>query len=90
MDPLATQAEPTVVRRVFEAWSIEIPVSLAETFIDADSYWHAYDDHHSVSLTSIVVTDKRGPVSAQRIVRHVPPMDGDNVRTCPPVWSAVP
>ena len=35
-------------RRVFEAWSVEIPSPVAETFVDGSS-WHAYDDDRPVS-----------------------------------------
>lgn len=77
-------AEPTVVRRIFEAWSIEIPASFAETFIDEDPYWHAYDEHRSVSLTSIVLTDKGRPVPAALILRELPALDGTPVAELPP------
>ena len=81
---IAAPAEPTVVRRVFEAWSVEVPASFAETFVDADSYWHAYGVDRSVSLTSIVLTDKGRPVSAERIARRIPPLDGSPVDVLPP------
>jgi hypothetical protein len=84
MLPNTPSVEPTVVRRVFDAWSVEVPASFAETFVHEDSYWHAWDEHRSVSLTSIVVTDKRGPVSAGLIAREIPPMDGDPVEELPP------
>lgn len=75
--------EHTVIRRIFPAWSVEIPISFAETFVDEDSYWHAYDAHRSVSLTSVRLTDKRGPVTARMIVRELPPMDGTPVEALP-------
>ena len=84
MVDLPGPAEPTVVRRVFETWSIEVPASFAETFVAADSYWHGYDDHRSVSLTSLHVTDKGRPVSAERISRQLPPLDGLPVDELPP------
>ena len=75
--------EPTIVRRVFEAWSIDVPASFAETFVAADSYWHAYDEHRSVSLTSLVVTDHGRPVSAERIARQIPSLDGSPLDVLP-------
>jgi hypothetical protein len=83
MDALPTPAEPTIVRRVFEAWSVEVPASFAETFVDADSYWHAYDVDRSVSLTSLLVTDKGRPVSAERIAGQIPPLDGSPIDVLP-------
>src|SRR6266576_668271 len=77
-------AERTLTRHAFEAWSVEIPATFAETFVVEDSYWHAYDDERSVSLTSILVSDADGPVSADRIVRQLPPLDGTAVDELPP------
>ncbi len=64
MVELDAPVERTVIRRVFEAWSVEIPATFAETFNEDDSYWHAFDDERSVSLSSIVLSDAVGPVSA--------------------------
>lgn len=75
----------TVLRQVFPSWSIEIPSSFAETFVDeGDDYWHAYDEHRSVSLTSVVITEKGRPVSPERIARQIPPPDGMPVDELPP------
>jgi hypothetical protein len=79
----APTTEPTVERRVFEAWSIEVPAAFAETFVDADCYWHAYDEHRSVSLTSFVISEERDPVSASRILQQAPPLDGSPVDHVP-------
>jgi hypothetical protein len=73
----------TVLRRVFEAWSIEIPMSFEETFVKDDGYWHAYDEHRSVSLTSLAIVDDRGPVDARRILDQLPPLDGEPVPQLP-------
>jgi hypothetical protein len=81
---LHSPAEPVFRRHVFAAWSIEVPESFAETFVEEDSYWHAWDDHRSVSLTSVVLTDKGKPVRAERIARQIPPMDGLPVDEVPP------
>ena len=76
--------EPTIARRVFPRWSIEIPDSLAETFVTPESYWHAWDDHRSVSMTSILVADANGPIDAKRIARELPPGEGKSVDERPP------
>ena len=68
--------ERTITRRVFEAWSVEIPATFAETFVDDGSYWHAYDEERSVSLSSILLSDANGPVSADRIARELPSLEG--------------
>lgn len=74
-----------MIRRVFERWSVEIPVALTETFVEEDRYWHAYDDHRSVSLTSMVVADDRGPVAPNKILREaLALLDGVPVEGTPP------
>lgn len=74
------QAEPMVVRQVFAKWSIAIPLAFAETFVAKDDYWHAWDERRSVSLTSVVISDRRGRlVSAARIVKQVPAERGERV-----------
>ncbi|MGH2455964.1 MAG: hypothetical protein ACRDHD_06880 [Candidatus Limnocylindria bacterium] len=80
----ATGNEPAIARRVFGAWSITIPASFAETFVDEGGYWHAYDTHRSVSLTSMVVEAEGGPVSADRILRQMGPLPGASVDSLPP------
>lgn len=74
--------ERTGRRRVFEAWSVEIPTAFAETFVE--EYWHAYDDERSVSLTSILLSDEDGPVSAVRIVHELPALVGTPLDELPP------
>jgi hypothetical protein len=75
--------EHTISRRIFEAWSLEIPETLAEAFVDG-SYWHAYDDERSVSVSSILLSDEHGPVSADRIVRELPSLEGTPFDELPP------
>jgi hypothetical protein len=75
--------ERTITRRIFEAWSVEIPVTFAETFVDDGSYWHAYDELRSVSLSSILLSDAQGPVSAERIVRELPALEGRALEEMP-------
>ena len=81
---IAASTEPTVERRVFEAWSIEVPAAFTETFVDADDYWHGHDERRSVSLSSFVVSEERDPVRASRILRQAPPLDGSPVDQVPP------
>lgn len=76
--------EGTVTRRVFEAWSIDIPATFAETYVTDGSYWHAYDEQRSVSLSSILLSDAHGPVSAVRIVSELPLLDGTAFNELPP------
>ena len=74
------QAEPMVVRHVFARWSIAIPLDFAESFVAKDEYWHAWDERRSVSLTSLILSDRRGrPVSADRIVKQIPAERGERV-----------
>ena len=71
MSNVAAHAESTVVRQVFAHWSITIPAAFAETFLHEDGYWHAWDDRRSVSLTSVVIADRRKrPVPAGRILER--------------------
>lgn len=75
--------EVLVVRRVFPAWSIGIPEFFTEAFVD-ESYWHAWDDERSVSMSSLLVTDGRRPVTAVEFLERLPPMDGKPVDELPP------
>lgn len=74
----------SLTRRVFSAWSIDIPAAMEETFVGEDSYWHAWDRHRSVSLTSVVMTDLGQPVPAVAIARRFPALDGEPVAELPP------
>jgi len=77
--------DTSAVRRVFPAWSISVPTSFAETFVAKDGYWHAYDAHRSVSLTSVQVSDHRGPVPARMILdRFGPILEGTAIPELPP------
>ena len=64
------------VRRVFPRWSIDIPAEFAETYIDEDACWHAWDEARSVSLTSVLIEDEHGPVGAGEIARRLLPVEG--------------
>jgi hypothetical protein len=80
--------DATAVRRVFPSWSISVPRSFAETFEAEDGYWHAYDAHRSVSLTSVLVSDDRGPVPARTILeRFESVLEGTEIPELPPGTS---
>lgn len=83
MEAVAAPLEPTFVCQVFTHWSIRIPASFEETFVHEGDYWHAWDPHRSVSLTSMVVTDRGRPVGARALLRTFPPVPGDPVATPP-------
>ena len=84
MGYIAAHAEPTVVRQVFPHWSITIPAAFAENFVEEDGYWHAWDARRTVSLTSLLITDRRGrPVTSRRILKRFPTEPGDRVAMPP-------
>ncbi len=83
MEAIASPPEPTVIRQVFALWSIRIPASFEETFVHGDDYWHAWDPNRSVSLTSMVVTDRGHPVRSRTLLRTFPPLPGYPVATPP-------
>jgi hypothetical protein len=75
------------VKRPFEAWSIVVPSTFAETFVEEGSYWHVYDAHRSVSLTSVLLTGDHGPVPRQAILAQLggaAPRDQTPVDELPP------
>lgn len=77
---VAAPAEPTVTRQLFAHWSITIPVAFEETFVHGDGYWHAWDDCRSVSLTSLVIADrKKRPVPSRQILEQFPAGPGRRV-----------
>lgn len=78
------RAPDTIARRVFAPWSVALPVSFAETFVEEDDYWHAWGTDRSLSLSGFAVTDERGPVAAESIVRQMTPPDGTPVEVVPP------
>lgn len=75
--------EPTIIQRVFEAWSVEIPGSFEATFVEEETYWHSYDASRSVSLTSVLVTEAGRPVRAERILSQIPALEGSPIDELP-------
>ena len=81
---IKTQTKHSTRRRVYPSWSIELPRSFRETFVTEGGYWHAYDLDHSVSLTSMELTDRGRPVPARSVVRRMRPPKGDAIDVLPP------
>jgi hypothetical protein len=85
--------EATTVRQVFPSWSITIPATFTEDFVESDGYWHARDADRSVSLSSVVITERDRPVRAEAILRQMPPLlEGEAVAELPPGllgWAVV-
>ena len=77
-----------IVRQVFPGWSIAVPAAFREAFVDeedAEAYWHGYDDHRSISLTSYLIVDEfRGPVSGEELTRALAPPKGARMEEPPP------
>ena len=88
MDVLVSRlsSDWVAIRRVFQAWSLEVPPTFTETFFEDDGYWHAYDESRSVSLSSIAIDDEHGqPVGAAQIFNVMQPaMGGDPISDSPP------
>lgn len=90
MDLLVSESLPPEVRRVFLHWSIRVPTTFEETFVAEDGYWHAWDEHRSVSLTSMAITDRRGrPAPAAVLLRDHPSLPGTPVDVMPPGLTGI-
>jgi hypothetical protein len=77
MDRVPAATEPATRRQVFRHWSILLPAGFQETFVREDGYWHARGDDRSVSLTSALITDRKGrPVPARQLLGRFPPLPG--------------
>ncbi len=83
MQIIEMRTPTTIRRRVFPSWSIEIPSSFAEAFVAEGGYWHAYDEHRSISLTSLQVSDGRRSVPPVAVLRRMPPSEGARVNALP-------
>lgn len=75
----------TEIRHVFPSWSIEVPPSFQEAFIEEDAYWHAWDETRSVSMSSMLICDEGGrPVDAREIEAKMrSQLPGDPVAVAP-------
>jgi hypothetical protein len=77
MQETTTTAELELDREVFETWTIRIPASFSETFVDEDAYWHGWDDDRSVSLTGMLIWSPDGPVPGALNADVRPDLVGD-------------
>jgi len=71
---MSVNAEPDttwIVRRVFAGWSVTIPSGFDEPDMGEEDYWHTYDTTHSVSLSSVAVTEGDHPVPSVALARRV-------------------
>jgi hypothetical protein len=62
--PLPNGREIAIVRQIFETWWIELPDGFDETWVADGGYWHAWDGHRSISVSSTVLTDRVTDVAA--------------------------
>lgn len=89
---VGARTEPSVVRQAFPQWLITIPAGFEESFVQKDGYWHAWDAQRSVSLTSLLIADRRGrPVPAHRILKRFPAVPGERAALPPGLdgWAVV-
>jgi hypothetical protein len=94
MDSTTDRPKLSFIRQVFPTWWISIPPDFEETFVRGEDYWHAWDRHRSVSLSSVLLTDparRNRPVSASEILARMPPPPGDPVAPPPGLrgWAVV-
>lgn len=78
MDIPTTPDAIWVQTQVFPSWSVIVPRSLTPTDPETaaeDGYWHARDEHRSVSLTSLLIIDGSNgdAIPAATIVGQVAP-----------------
>jgi hypothetical protein len=80
-----TDPKRHIRRRPFPSWSIELPRAFRETFVDeSPGHWHAYDSNHSVSLTSMQLSDPSGsPVPARSVLRRFRAPRGEAIDVLP-------
>lgn len=72
MVSLTLPVEPSIVIQVLTAWWIEIPAAFDATFVHQGVYWHAWDEHRSVSMSSTVLTNELGPGRASDLAALLP------------------
>jgi hypothetical protein len=92
MNTVAAPSEPIVVREVFGHWTVAVPAAFEETFVAEDGYWHAWDARRSVSLTSLLLTDRLGrSVPKRQILEGIPAQRGETVPMPPGFdgWAVV-
>jgi hypothetical protein len=75
MSTTATAFQMLVIRQIFPSWAIAVPYGFEETLETDGGYWHAWDEHRSVSLSSVRCFDGERPVTAREML-------GRFTRTC--------
>lgn len=82
------------MRQAFPTWWISVPPGFDVRFDQEGGYWHAWDAHRSISLTSIQLTDpgrggRRVPVAD--LMTAMTPMAGEPVDPPPGLagWAVV-
>ena len=69
MAAFAPPVEPLVIRQVFPSWWVAIPPTFDETYVhEGQGYWHAWDEHRSISRSIYVINAHTGPVPAADIL----------------------
>ena len=79
--------ELAIVKQVFETWWIELPAGFDETWVDEGGYWHAWDDHRSISVSSTILVDRETdrPVPTVEIIDQFTGMlEGEPIDDLPP------
>ena len=89
-DRRAARREPLAYRQVFETWWIGVPFGFEETWVDEGSYWHAWDGHRSISMSSTrILQDDGQPVPAAELIAQLGEMlEGEPVVDLPPGLDA--
>jgi hypothetical protein len=70
MSTTSSGFELHVMRHIFPSWALAIPYAFQETHETDGDYWHAWDEHRSVSLSSIRCMDGRRPVTARELIER--------------------
>lgn len=90
MEGRRTALEPLMYRQVFETWWIGVPPGFSEDWVDEGNYWHAWDEHRSISMSSTRILQEDGqPVPATELLAHlVTLLEGEPVEDVPPGLDA--
>jgi hypothetical protein len=82
----AVDRELLVFRQVFETWWIAVPASFDDCWVAEGGYWHAWDEHRSVSVSSTVLVDDEGrPAPAAEVMDSIGELvQGEPIAAVPP------
>jgi hypothetical protein len=86
----AVDRELLVFRQVFETWWIAVPAGFDDCWVAEGSYWHAWDDHRSVSVSSTVLVDDAGRAApAAEVLDSLDGLvEGESIAEVPPGLQA--